>query len=217
MTSGTAARDQCPGTGAAPHSADTLVFASSDGPVAEVMAHHRHVIRAARDSGAARNVELSGLEADPSSPYCHAVSYGHTGQPLAETRVPGPGRQGIDLQRVLPRIPGPLPHQRPEPAARHRWPDIAGLPRRRRAMPGAARGGAPRTAATTTSPAPRPPPWLPLQPRRRASGAPRWSTPASRPPSTGQRWLSPLRTLVEIRVLDDVRADPGTTLGGSLR
>jgi hypothetical protein len=33
MTSGAAARDQGPGTGAAPHSAGTLVFVSSDGPV----------------------------------------------------------------------------------------------------------------------------------------------------------------------------------------
>jgi uncharacterized protein YbjT (DUF2867 family) len=69
MTSGTAARDQGPGTGAAPHSAGTLVFVSSNGPVAEVMVHYRHVIRAARDSGVARNVALSGLDADPSSPF----------------------------------------------------------------------------------------------------------------------------------------------------
>jgi hypothetical protein len=33
VTSGTAARDQGPGTGTAPHSAGTLVFVSSDGPV----------------------------------------------------------------------------------------------------------------------------------------------------------------------------------------
>jgi hypothetical protein len=51
MTSGTAAQDQGPVTGAAPRSADTLVFVSSDGPVAEVMVHYRNVIRAARDSG----------------------------------------------------------------------------------------------------------------------------------------------------------------------
>jgi hypothetical protein len=51
MTSGTAAQDQGPGTGAAPRSADTLVFVSSDGPVAEVMVHYRNAIRAARDSG----------------------------------------------------------------------------------------------------------------------------------------------------------------------
>jgi 2-succinyl-5-enolpyruvyl-6-hydroxy-3-cyclohexene-1-carboxylate synthase len=33
MTSGTAARDQGPGTGAARHSTGTLVFVSTDGPV----------------------------------------------------------------------------------------------------------------------------------------------------------------------------------------
>jgi uncharacterized protein YbjT (DUF2867 family) len=81
MTSGTAARDQGPGTEAAPRSADTLVLVSSDDPVAEVMAHCRNVIRAARDSGVARSVALSGLDADPSSPFCHAVSYGYTEQP----------------------------------------------------------------------------------------------------------------------------------------
>jgi NAD(P)H dehydrogenase (quinone) len=88
MTSGTAARDQGPGTGAAPHSAGTLVFVSSDGPVAEVMVHYRNVIRAAGDSGVARNVALSGLDADPSSPFCQAVSCGYTGQPLAESGCP---------------------------------------------------------------------------------------------------------------------------------
>ena len=54
MTSGTASRDQGPGTGAAPHSADTLVFVCSDRPAAEVMVHYRNVIRAARESGVAR-------------------------------------------------------------------------------------------------------------------------------------------------------------------
>jgi len=51
MTSGY----RCPGPGprdrSHPRSAGTLVFVSSDGPVAEVMAHYRNVIRAARDSG----------------------------------------------------------------------------------------------------------------------------------------------------------------------
>jgi NAD(P)H dehydrogenase (quinone) len=73
-----------PGTGAAPHSAGTLVFVSSDGPVAEVMVHYRNVIRAAGDSGVARSVALSRLDADPSSPSCHAVSYGYTEQLAAE-------------------------------------------------------------------------------------------------------------------------------------
>jgi hypothetical protein len=51
MTSGAAAQDQGPETGAAPRSGDTLVFVSSDGPVAEVMVNYRNVICAARDSG----------------------------------------------------------------------------------------------------------------------------------------------------------------------
>ena len=88
MTSGTAARDQGPGTGASPHSADTLVLVSSDGPVAEDMVHYRNVIRAARDSGVARNVAPSCLDADPSSPFCYAVSYGYTEQLLAESGCP---------------------------------------------------------------------------------------------------------------------------------
>ena len=45
------------------------------------MVHNRNVIRTARDSGVARSVTLSGLDADPSSPFCHAVSYGYTEQP----------------------------------------------------------------------------------------------------------------------------------------
>jgi NAD(P)H dehydrogenase (quinone) len=68
--------------------ADTLVFVSSDGPVAEVMVHHRNVIRAARDSGVAHIVALSGLDADLSSPFCYAVSYGYTEQLLAESGCP---------------------------------------------------------------------------------------------------------------------------------
>jgi NAD(P)H dehydrogenase (quinone) len=81
MASGTSCPGPGPRTGAAPHSAETLVFVSSDGPVAEVMVHHRNVIRAARDSGVARSGALSGRDADPSSPFCHAVSYGYTEQP----------------------------------------------------------------------------------------------------------------------------------------
>lgn len=74
--------------GAALRGADTLVFVSSDGPVAEVMVHHRNVIRAARDSGVAHIVALSGLDADLSSPFCYAVSYGYTEQLLAESGCP---------------------------------------------------------------------------------------------------------------------------------
>jgi NAD(P)H dehydrogenase (quinone) len=71
--------------GAALSDADTLVFVSSDGPVAEVMVHHQNVIRAARASGVAHIVALSGLDADLSSPFCYAVSYGYTERLLAES------------------------------------------------------------------------------------------------------------------------------------
>jgi NAD(P)H dehydrogenase (quinone) len=63
--------------------ADTLVLVSSDGPVAQVMVHHDNVIRAARASGVAHIVALSGLDADLSSPFCYAVSYGYTERLLA--------------------------------------------------------------------------------------------------------------------------------------
>jgi hypothetical protein len=42
--------------------------------MAEVMAHDRNVIRAARDSGVARSVAGSGLDADPSSDEVHRLT-----------------------------------------------------------------------------------------------------------------------------------------------
>ena len=71
--------------GATMRDVDTLVFISSDGPVAEVMVHHQNVIRAAAASGVAHIVALSGLDADLSSPFCYAVSYGYTERLLAES------------------------------------------------------------------------------------------------------------------------------------
>ena len=64
---------------------DTLVFVSSDGPVAEVMVHHQNLIQAASDSGVAHIVALSGLDADLSSPFCYAVSYAYTERLLADS------------------------------------------------------------------------------------------------------------------------------------
>jgi NAD(P)H dehydrogenase (quinone) len=64
---------------------DTLVFVSSDGESATVLSHHQNVIRAAADSGVAHIVALSGLDADPSSPFCYAVTYAHTEQLLLES------------------------------------------------------------------------------------------------------------------------------------
>lgn len=57
---------------------DTLVFVSSDGETAKVLLHHQNVIGAAVDSGVAHIVALSGLDADVTSPFCYAVTYGHT-------------------------------------------------------------------------------------------------------------------------------------------
>jgi len=63
----------------------TLVLVSSDGPVADVIVHHRNVIRAAACRGVAHIVALSGLDASLDSPFCYAVGYGYTEQLLAES------------------------------------------------------------------------------------------------------------------------------------
>ena len=81
------------------------------------MVDYRNVIRAARDSGVARSVAGSGPDAGP---LLAVLPRGQLRVHRAAARrelVPGLDRQGIDLQRLLPRIAGPLPHQRPEPAA----------------------------------------------------------------------------------------------------
>jgi NAD(P)H dehydrogenase (quinone) len=64
---------------------DTLVFVSSDGETAKVVLHHQNVVRAAADSGVAHIVALSGLDADLRSPFCYAVTYGHTEQLLYDS------------------------------------------------------------------------------------------------------------------------------------
>jgi len=63
----------------------TLVLVSSDGPVADVIVHHRNLIRAAARRGVAHIVALSGLDAGLDSPFCYAVGYGYTEQLLAES------------------------------------------------------------------------------------------------------------------------------------
>jgi NAD(P)H dehydrogenase (quinone) len=62
--------------------ADTLVFVSSDGVAVDVLHHHANIVRAARDAGVGHIVALSGLDADVTSPFCYAVTYGHTEQLL---------------------------------------------------------------------------------------------------------------------------------------
>jgi NAD(P)H dehydrogenase (quinone) len=70
---------------AALHGVDTLVFVSSDGETARVLIHHQNVIRAAADSGVGYIVALSGLDADLRSPFCYAVTSGHTERLLFES------------------------------------------------------------------------------------------------------------------------------------
>lgn len=72
-----------PALRAALRDVDTLVFVSSDGEATNVLHHHQCVIRAATDSGVTHIVALSGLDADLSSPFCYAVTYGHTERLLA--------------------------------------------------------------------------------------------------------------------------------------
>ncbi|SDU73215.1 NAD(P)H-binding protein [Jiangella alkaliphila] len=63
--------------------ADTLVFVSSDGHAATVMLHHVNVVRAAAETGVGHVVALSGLDVDVESPFCYAVTNGHTEELLA--------------------------------------------------------------------------------------------------------------------------------------
>jgi NAD(P)H dehydrogenase (quinone) len=193
MTSGTAARDQGPGTGAAPRSAGTLVFVSSDGPVAEVMAYYRNVIRAARDSAVARVVALSGLDADPPRRSATRSATGTPGRLLAEGGCPvSIARASIYSDFFL----GLLARSRTSgqlrlPAADGRISLVCRADVARCLAPLVV---APASGRHHDITGPESPALATLQPRRRASRAPRWSTPASRPPSIGQRWLSPLRT-----------------------
>jgi NAD(P)H dehydrogenase (quinone) len=70
---------------AALHDVDTLVFVSSDGEGTRVLLHHENVVRAAVRSGVRHVVALSGVDADVSSPFCYAVTNGHTEQLLYES------------------------------------------------------------------------------------------------------------------------------------
>ena len=159
--------------------ADTLVFVSSDGPVAQVMVHHHNVVRAACASGVAHIVTLSGLDADPCSPFCYAVSYGYTKRLLTASRcLVSIARHRSTASSSPASWPAPAPAARsgsPPPTAGYRWSPAL-----------TSRGAWPRSqsgprAAATTSPALSVSTWLPPQLRRHARGAPRWSMPVSRP------------------------------------
>lgn len=67
---------------------DVLVFISSDGDAAKMMIHHQNVVRAAVDNEVAHVVYLSGVDADPSSPFCYAYTNGYTEQILGESGCP---------------------------------------------------------------------------------------------------------------------------------
>lgn len=62
--------------------AGTLVFISSDGEAVNVLRHHQNVVQAAAAAGVGHIVALSGLDADPGSPFCYGVTYGYTEQLL---------------------------------------------------------------------------------------------------------------------------------------
>jgi len=168
--------------------ADTLVFVSSDGPVAQVMAHHHNVIRAARASGVAHIVALSGLDADPCSPFCYAASYGYTERLLAESGcLVSIARASIYSEFFT----GFLARARPSGQVRQRPPrhHRPGVPRPDcRDSPGRTRVG-------------------------HRAGVRRYHARRALRGDGYRRGGS----LVDLRLLDDVRLDPGTTLGGSLR
>lgn len=56
----------------------TLVLVSADGPAVDVLVQHGNLVTAAAAAGVQRVVALSGLDADPGSPFCYGVTYGHT-------------------------------------------------------------------------------------------------------------------------------------------
>jgi NAD(P)H dehydrogenase (quinone) len=65
--------------------ADAVVFVSSDGEAVNVLYHHQNVIRAAADTRVGHVVAMSGLDADVTSPFCYAVTYGYTEQLLRDS------------------------------------------------------------------------------------------------------------------------------------
>ncbi|HEY6481409.1 MAG TPA: NAD(P)H-binding protein [Streptosporangiaceae bacterium] len=85
VTPATADYDDRPALRAALRAADTLVFISSDGEAVRVLQHHQNVIAAAADCGVTHVVALSGLDADVRSPFCYAVTYGHTERLLRDS------------------------------------------------------------------------------------------------------------------------------------
>ncbi|GAA4711461.1 NAD(P)H dehydrogenase (quinone) [Promicromonospora umidemergens] len=70
--------DDGPSLASALRGVDVLVFVSSDGDAARMMVHHHNVVRAAVGAGVGHVVYLSGVDADPGSPFCYAFTNGYT-------------------------------------------------------------------------------------------------------------------------------------------
>ena len=171
----------------------TLVLVSSDGPVADVIVHHRNVIRAAARRGVAHIVALSGLDAGLDSPFCYAVGYGYTEQLLAESGCAvSLARASIYTEFFLSfltraRASGQLRL----PAADGR---VSFVSRDDVARSLAALATARPPPGRRRSPAPRPWTWPPSPPWPRRSGPPRSGTPRLPRPSSSRTWPPTART-----------------------
>jgi NAD(P)H dehydrogenase (quinone) len=196
--------------------ADTLVFVSSDGPVAQVMVHHDNVIRAARASGVAHIVALSGLDADPGSPFCYAVSYGYTERLLAGSGcLVSIARASIYSEfftGFLTRARASGQVRLPAAGGRISLVSRADVARCLAALAVRPAGG---HHDITGPESPGPGCRLSFGGTRVGHRAGVCRHHARRAPcGDGYRRGGPV---VDVRVLDDVRLDPGATLGGGLR
>ncbi len=110
---------------------DTLVFVSSDGEAVNVLYHHHNVIRAAVAAGVGHIVAVSGLDADTTSPFCYAVTYGHTEQMLQQSGCTVTiARTSIFAEFFLQ-----FPRTRRDPVTGPGRSRLAGFDRRHRALP----------------------------------------------------------------------------------
>ena len=79
---------------------DTLVFVSSDGEAVNVLYHHGNIVRAASEASVRHIVAMSALDADITSPFCYAVTYGHTERLLSASgcALSGTSRYSFELE-----------------------------------------------------------------------------------------------------------------------
>jgi NAD(P)H dehydrogenase (quinone) len=85
LSSGNANYDDPQALRRAMRGADKLVFISSDGEAARVLVHHQNVLAAASDAKIKHVILLSGVDADPGSPFCYAHTNGVTEAILRES------------------------------------------------------------------------------------------------------------------------------------